>query len=109
METATSTCPSCSLPILSEFYFCPNCGKAVRSKPIVLSIAKLIGICLLSFFLPPFGLFHAIKYVRQTNTKTKVVGWVAIALTITAYGISIYSFLNIMEQFNNTYGKLLQY
>ena len=110
METTTpAACPNCKLPVMAVFYFCPNCGKMLRSKPIVLSVPKMLGICLLSFFLPPFGLFHAIKYIRQTNIKTKIVGWLAIILTITAYVIAIFSFINILQQFNNTYGKLLQY
>ena len=99
METTTSaTCPSCKLPVLAEFYFCPNCGKMLRSKPIVLSVPKMFGICLLSFFLPPFGLFHAIKYVRQTNTRTKIVGWLAITLTVAAYGIAILSLMTFMQR-----------
>ena len=78
MDTPAKICPKCALPILSEFYFCPNCGKQLRSKPISVSIMKQTGVYLLSFLLPPLGLYPGIKYILHGDTKTKVVGVIAI-------------------------------
>ena len=108
METTSSVCPACKLPVSNEFYFCPNCGKQLRPKPIVLSAPKMIGVLLLSFFLPPFGLHPAFSYIKQSNHKTKVVGWTAVVLTLLAYSLAIYSFMNIMQRFSAVYDTLLQ-
>ncbi|HZE87829.1 MAG TPA: zinc ribbon domain-containing protein [Methylomirabilota bacterium] len=100
MEVASLVCPHCSLPVLSEFYFCPNCGKQLRTKPLSLSLIQQMGIYLLSFFLPPFGLWPAFRYVRQSNQRTRVVGWIAIILTILSLIISTYYFMQFLQQFS---------
>ncbi len=98
MESAVAVCPNCNLPVLADFYYCPNCSKQLRPKPITVSVVKQIGVYLLSFFLPPFGLYPGIKYIRQSDPKTKLVGWVAVALTVISIGLSIYIFAGFMQQ-----------
>lgn len=99
-------CPKCQLPILAEFYYCPNCGKQLHFKPISVSIAKQIGVYLLSFFLPPFGLYPGIKYIRQGDVKTKMVGWIAVILTIVSVVITIYIFQNFMQEYSRTLDQI---
>lgn len=106
MEIASSICPRCQLPVLTNFYFCPNCGKQLRLKPISVSVAKQIGVYLLSFLLPPFGLYPGFKYIRQGDYKTKIVGWVAIVLTIISIFISIYFFAGFMQKYSQTLDQL---
>jgi hypothetical protein len=106
MQTASSACSSCALPVLAEFYFCPNCGKQLRPKPLTISLGKQIGVYLLSFFLPPLGLYPAIKYLRQPNKKTKIIGVVAIVLTIFSIAISLYSFMQLMQQLSQQLNQL---
>lgn len=99
-------CPKCSLPILAEFYFCPNCGKQLRHKPISVSIAKQIGVYLLSFFLPPLGLYPGFKYIAKGDTKTKMAGWIAVFLTLISVAIAIYFFASFMQHYSKALDQL---
>ncbi len=102
-ETKNLTaCPSCALPILADFYYCPNCGKGLRPKAISVSVVKQIGVYLLSFFLAPLGLYPAFKYLRQPDPKTKMIGWIAVILTFIGISITIYMFANFMQQVSST-------
>lgn len=101
------TCPKCQLPVLANFYFCPNCGKSLRPKPLSVTVGKQIGVYLLSFLLPPLGLWPGIKYLRQSDDKAKIVGLVAIVLTILSIGISIYYFGVLMKTINQTINSQL--
>lgn len=92
----TPVCPSCHIQVQPSFYFCPNCGRKLKTKPIDVSILKQIWIYAVSFFLPPLGL-KWISYVGNPNLKTKIVGWIAIALTLISIIISIMLFQSIMQ------------
>jgi len=102
-----SICPKCLLPVLPVFYFCPNCGKNLRPKPMPTTIGKQIGIYLLSFFLPPYGLWPGIKYLRQEDAKSKIVGGIAIMLTITAFIISYFVVIASINQLKSTINSQL--
>lgn len=103
-----ATCPKCQLPILSNFYFCPNCGKSLRPKPLSTSIGKQLGVYLLSLFIPPFGLVPAFKYLLQKETKAKVVGGVAIILTAVSIVITINLTLSLVNQIKSQLNSQLQ-
>lgn len=81
---AQRQCPKCSTNIEENFYFCPNCGKPLRGKPELTTISKQIVVYLVSFFLAPFGLGYAFKYLRQPGRKSRIIGIISIILTITA-------------------------
>jgi len=98
-QEARSICSGCQLPVLSEFYFCPNCGRQLRSKPISVSVGKQIALYLFSFFLSPLGLYFSYKYIKQPLEKTKVVGWVIIVLTLLSIGLSLYAALAVFQQY----------
>lgn len=83
-------CKKCQLPILPSFYFCPNCANPLRSKPLPITIGKQIGIYLLSLLLPPLGLVPGIKYLFQKSGKAKMVGMVAVLLTIISTVVTLY-------------------
>src|SRR5438552_17873142 len=89
-QPSTRTCPSCKTLTYAVYFFCPTCGKQLRAKPLSTSIGKQIGIYLLSFFVPPFGLWPAFKYLTQKEMKAKIVGLVAIILTILSLVITTY-------------------
>ena len=66
------------------------------------SVATQIGVYLLSFFLPPFGLIPALRYMRQTDRKSKIIGVVAIVLTAISLVVSVYYAIIFINQFNQT-------
>ena len=96
-----SECKNCNFIILNSYYFCPNCGKKLIEPPLATSIIKQIGVYALSFFLPPFGIFPAIKYIKQKNTKAKIIGLISIILTIISL---IISYNILLSFFNNPLG-----
>ncbi|HVF69125.1 MAG TPA: hypothetical protein VNA13_01025 [Xanthomonadales bacterium] len=103
-----SACPSCNLPVLSVFYFCPNCAKSLRPKPLSTSIGNQIGIYLLSALVPPFGLVPGIKYLLQKSGKAKAVGAVAVLLTIISIALTVQFATNVINQFNQQLNSQLQ-
>ena len=78
----TLACPFCSKQIDPRDYFCPNCGKKVREKPVSTGfwgLAALFGVSLLA---PPFGLGLTMRYVKSADQKAKTMGWISLVLTI---------------------------
>lgn len=102
-----TVCPKCYLHVLTVFYFCPNCGRSLRSKPMSISVGKQIGLYALSFLLPPLGLWPGIKYVLQDNPKAKMVGFVAILLTLISLGGTFYYMSIIMKQYTSQFSGQL--
>ncbi len=96
-------CTVCHLPVFTNYFFCPNCGKQIHEPPLSTTIGKQIGIYALSVLLPPFGLYPAFKYLRQENQKAKIIGVVAIVLTILSIVISIWLAIDFT---NKLYGQL---
>jgi hypothetical protein len=58
--------------------------------PLSTSPGRQAFIYLISFFLAPFGLGYAFKYLRQPSYEERRVGIIAIALTILAIIIMIW-------------------
>jgi ribosomal protein L40E len=92
-------CPSCKALVPPSAYFCLSCGKKLRDKPPSTSIITQLGVYSLSIFLPPFGLIPAVKYLRQSDTKSRMIGWVAIVLTIVVSVVTIYYSVVIYKEF----------
>lgn len=101
-------CSYCHVINPPEFFFCPNCGKELRGKPLSTSVPKQIGIYLLAFFLPPFGLSPGIKYLRRNTSKEKTVGGIAIILTFLSIGFSIWLAVSVVTQMQSLITNQLQ-
>lgn len=100
-------CPHCSAPVPQGSYFCPNCGKQLQEKPLSTSAMKQIGVYALSLLLPPLGLWPGIKYLRQQDDKAKMVGWVAIILTILSTVVSLILYVQLMHVISQTLNSQL--
>lgn len=76
----------------------------MKLKDIALDItlSKQIGVYLLSFFLPPLGLWPGFKYLTKGNDHAKHVGLIAIFLTILGIIVSLWTFFGILHSINNT-------
>lgn len=105
-------CPNCKQNIIALDYFCPNCGKKLKDKPLSASIGKQIFLYLLSFFIPPLGLWPGIKYLKQKDDKSRVVGFIAVLLTIISIFITVFAtfgFMNaVNKQLNSNLNLLLK-
>src|SRR3990167_3219940 len=98
-----NSCPVCKQTIEVSWNFCPNCGNTLRVKPLSTSITRQIGIYALSFFLPPFGLTYAFKYVKQNDTKTRIIGIISIIITVLSIALLLLTF----KMFMDYYSKIL--
>lgn len=76
------TCPNCHQPINPTDYFCPNCGKKIRTPPPSTTLSSQILLYIKTLLLPPFGLYWGFRYLRQPDQKSKLIGLVVIVITI---------------------------
>lgn len=96
-------CPFCHFKTQNGWFFCPNCGKELKEKILVISVSKQILIYSVSFFLAPLGLGWGLKYVRSTDQKIKTIGIISIVLTILSITLMIIASKNFIDQ----YAKIL--
>jgi hypothetical protein len=75
-------CPGCHQPVAPIDYFCPNCGKNLRPSPLSTSPASQILLYLKTIILPPFGFYWGYRYLRQSDTTSKIVGLITILITL---------------------------
>lgn len=101
-------CPFCQAFVKPDDYFCPTCSKKLREKPLSSSILKQISIYLISFFLPPLGLWPGFKYLRQNDQKLKAIGGIAILLTLISLVVSALLAVNVINSVNDQVNKQLQ-
>jgi len=96
------TCKHCNYPIADTFYFCPNCGKKIKDPPPVTTFAKQISIYLTSVLLPPLGLWPGFRYLFSKDPKARVIGIIAIVLTIVSLFLTTWFTINYFQnQLNN--------
>ena len=95
------SCPTCHLAMQPTWYFCPNCGKQLVEPPLVISILKQVFIYLVSFFLSPLGLGWALKYIKHSDRKVRVVGIVSIFLTFLSIGITLWYMSMMMSSYSS--------
>ena len=100
-------CPGCKQLIVVSDYFCPNCGKKIKDKPQSTSIPRQIFVYLLSFLLPPLGLWPAVKYLKQKEEKSRMIGFVAIILTVISIAITVWLSVGFMNVFNQQLNQQL--
>lgn len=98
-------CKYCHFPLEEKFYFCPNCGKKIKEPPVTLM--QQIGVYALSIFLPPLGLWPGVKYLSQKDQKTRIIGIIAIILTIISTVVTAWLFIGFMNEVNIQINKQL--
>ena len=91
------TCKHCDFPIAENFYFCPNCGKKLKQPPLSTGILRQIYIYGISALLPPLGLWPGIKYLMQPTGKAKIIGLIAIILTVLSIALTIKIAMDILS------------
>lgn len=93
-------CPKCHQPVAFDDYFCPNCGTKLKVAPPATTLSKQIEVYLISLLLPPLGLFPAVNYLRQSDQKSKKIGYIAIAITIFSIIVTTIYVLNLYKSFS---------
>jgi hypothetical protein len=104
-EIATS-CIVCHQPILSTYYFCPNCGIKIIDTPLSTSLFTQIKLYIFSIILPMICFitiwrWQGGNYLKSKDEKTRTIGVVACLLlvisTILTIWITIITTQKIME------------
>jgi hypothetical protein len=67
------------LDLIVEKY---EASQEAQKASLSTTIGKQIVIYLISFFLPPFGLIYAFKYLKADDEKAKRIGQITVILTI---------------------------
>ena len=95
-----TNCPVCHTDVRVTDFFCFNCGKNLRPKPLSTSTFKQIGLYLGSFFLPPMGIIWGIAYLKEERVEAKIVGIVAIILTLVSIVATVMFIVNFTKTLN---------
>jgi hypothetical protein len=93
-------CPKCERRIDPSFYFCPNCGKKIKEKPVSIELWPQIKLYLISVMLPPLGIGLTIRYLRSESKKANVIGVVSLILTVSALIYVTWYSINFVNEFN---------
>lgn len=100
-------CHSCQNIISPTYFFCPYCGKKLKSPPLSTSFVKQVGVYLFSIFIPPFGIFPGIRYLKQQDDKSKMIGVITLLLTSVSLFVNIYLILNLTHYVNQSMANIL--
>lgn len=90
-----AVCPVCHEPVQPEFYFCPNCGKALREKPLSVSSGTQAWIYALSIAMPwiaflALGYWPGMKYIRSGDERAKEIGIIALVLMLISTAVMMW-------------------
>lgn len=75
-------------------------SQVTEEKLLSTTFRKQLSIYLISVFLPPLGLWPAIKYLRQPDEKSKKIGLTALILTIISFVVTSWLTVNLINSLN---------
>lgn len=105
MENST-TCPVCHTAVRPTDFFCFNCGKNLKPKPLTLD--KQILLFLGSLFLPPLGIIWGARFLKESDQKSKITGIIAIILTFISLVVTTILLVNTINAVNKELNRQLQ-
>ncbi|MFA6519025.1 MAG: hypothetical protein WCV93_05265 [Candidatus Shapirobacteria bacterium] len=76
------SCPTCHQPVEQTDFFCSTCGKNLHPVPPSTSLSSQIVLYLKTLLLPPFGFIWSYRYLRQSDSKSKLIGLFTIVITV---------------------------
>ena len=62
----------------------------MKDKPVPTTISRQVLLYLVSAFLPPLFLRWTMSYIKSPDPKAKKIGWISLAIMITALIIGIW-------------------
>jgi hypothetical protein len=91
----SNICSVCHQPILSQYYFCPNCGVKLNSAPLSTTAKTQAWIYAFSVILPMICFIFVtrwpgVKYFKSNDPKARQIGKVAWTLLIFSTIITIW-------------------
>lgn len=104
----SAKCGVCHVDVRPIDYFCFNCGNNLKPKPLSTSLSQQLIMYLKSIFLPPYGIVIGLRYLREKGDKSKLVGVVAIVLTILAIVVYTKLTLDLIANINSQVNTQMQ-
>jgi predicted nucleic acid-binding Zn ribbon protein len=99
MNNEEGICPVCHQAVLSDYYFCPNCGHNLKEKPVEITTMIQIGLYALAIFLPPLGLWPGIKYLMKKDPEAKKIGGIVVILTLISTFLTIWWIFKLLGNY----------
>lgn len=103
-----AVCPSCHIVVKSTDYFCSNCGKNLHPVPLRTTVFDQVKLFLGSVFLAPMGIIWGMRYLREKEDKSKIVGVIAMLLSVITLIVAIQYTVNFANTINSQVGNQLQ-
>lgn len=100
-------CPFCNVQIDPSAFFCPNCGKKVREKPVGIGWADQTKLYLISIIIPPFNLGLTRRYLKSPDEKTKIIGIISLVLTFASLILITWYSINLINSVNTQVNQTL--
>lgn len=107
METITNICPKCHSVVEPTDYYCYNCGTNLKPAPPPVTMSAQVSLYLISFLLPPLGLFRGFKYLKQKENKYKTIGVIAVLLTLFSLLLALAATSSFVNGINSEVNKQL--
>jgi predicted amidophosphoribosyltransferase len=98
------SCPQCHTPVRPTDFFCSNCGKKLKAKPLSTTIATEIMYYIGSLALPPLGYWWGIKYLKQPDAVSKRIGILCIVITTISFIVTSIWALDYVNRLTATFG-----
>ena len=108
-EVVPSTvCPFCHIAVRPADYFCSNCGKNLHPAPLGTGVFDIAKLYLGSVFFTPMGIFWGMRYLREKNNTSIIVGVIAMLLSLVTLIVAIQYTVSFMNTINSQMGKQFQ-
>lgn len=100
-------CPQCHVIVRPTDFFCYNCGKNLKAKPLPTSLVTEIMYYTGSVLLPPMGFWWGIKYLKQPDSASKRIGVVSMILTTVSFILTSIWLVGYINKLNATVSSQL--
>lgn len=95
------TCPACHQPVQPNAYFCPNCGHNLKPTPPPTSLTSQLELYFKSALLPPMGIIWGMRYLKQPDFTSKIVGLIAIGITVAVLLVVVIGTIKLFNTIND--------
>lgn len=101
-------CPFCHVAVRPTDYFCSNCGKNLHPAPLGTTAFDQAKLYIGSVFFTPMGIFWGMRYLREKSDTSKIVGVIAMLLSIVTLIVAVQFTVSFMNTINSQMGKQFQ-
>lgn len=106
-------CTQCHIEVRPNDYFCFNCGKNLKPKPLPTDAVNQLLYYVGSILLPPMGIIWGIRYMKEKSQTAKIVGVVCIIITVVVILVAVQATVQLMntltQQMNTGAANMLQF